>query len=392
MSISNRRTGKIGPPPGSYDTEWLNRLRILLEELGGLQKLPAYPSAREAVVYDGVSQIWESHSLDDWFYLGDGINDGGNIYDCPIPDPRFAFLVTGAGGFGSPPPNLNRPPIGTLAYFRADAGNTGPSYLRIHIDLPDVSGFEHEILRMDGSSLVSGDIVAGQFVTVIFDADSMEYGDPARGWRMIEGPPPDLSGYVPTSRTLTAGIGLSGGGDLTLDRTINLDVSDLTAETSPVSGDYVPLYDVSASATRKVTLSNLLTDTTHRHSVVSFTATNQGGVTIQAGQPVRISSGLNGVELAQGNSLGSCAAGVAETQITVGATGTIVVQGLINVANWTSATGASDLVGGRWFLSAGAAGILTQTPPTVVGNYVQYIGQAITARYLLVKVESPLGL
>ena len=35
MSISNRRTGKIGPPPGSYDTEWLNRLRILLEELAG---------------------------------------------------------------------------------------------------------------------------------------------------------------------------------------------------------------------------------------------------------------------------------------------------------------------------------------------------------------------
>lgn len=238
---------------------------------------------------------------------------------------------------------------------------------------------KYELARQDGGDL---NLPGTALVFIVYDGSRFQ----------VIGTLEDLASYVPTSRTITAGDGLSGGGDLTLDRTINLDVSDLTAETSPVSGDYVPLYDVSASATRKVTLSNLLTDTTHRHSVVSFTATNQGGVTIQAGQPVRISSGLNGVELAQGDSLGSCAAGVAETQITVGATGTIVVQGLINVANWTSATGASDLVGGRWFLSAGAAGILTQTPPTVVGNYVQYIGQAVTARYLLVKVESPLGL
>lgn len=363
MSISNRRTGKIGPPPGSYDTEWLNRLRILLEELGG-RLVPAD--------YLGHSQ---------WGWRGQDPGDVGlQDYDTP-----FRILAANTSIDESPNQMTVRysweqilTPHDQRNIIRDNAQENDGPYPVVMVYLGDIGTDPIDSQYDESGAWRYKGIKSGDGVVTISESDDyIELSAP---------------GAVPTSRTITAGDGLSGGGDLTLDRTINLDVSDLTAETSPVSGDYVPLYDVSASATRKVTLSNLLTDTTHRHSVVSFTATNQGGVTIQAGQPVRISSGLNGVELAQGNSLGSCAAGVAETQITVGATGTIVVQGLINVANWTSATGASDLVGGRWFLSAGAAGILTQTPPTVEGNYVQYIGQAITARYLLVKVESPLGL
>jgi hypothetical protein len=61
---------------------------------------------------------------------------------------------------------------------------------------------------------------------------------------------------APSSRTITAGAGLSGGGNLTANRTINLDVSDLTAETAITSGDYIAVYDTSAGVTRKATIAN----------------------------------------------------------------------------------------------------------------------------------------
>lgn len=70
MSISNRRTGKIGPPPGSYDTEWLNRLRILLEKLAG-DTLPD-GEARNLLAYRAsgtAAQIgWKAYPADNFGY------------------------------------------------------------------------------------------------------------------------------------------------------------------------------------------------------------------------------------------------------------------------------------------------------------------------------------
>lgn len=113
----------------------------------------------------------------------------------------------------------------------------------------------------------------------------------------------NASGSVPTSRTLTAGTGLTGGGDLTADRSfalshlgiealadhaadgvlfwddsagatawadakegvqisgtdLKLDVSGLTAQASPTASDIsVPVYDASVTAHRKVALSTLV--------------------------------------------------------------------------------------------------------------------------------------
>lgn len=114
------------------------------------------------------------------------------------------------------------------------------------------------------------------------------------------------SGAVPTSRTLTAGAGLTGGGDLSANRTfavgagngitvnaddvalatsvagagltyttgvlavgagsgisvaandVSVDINGLTEDSSPATGDYVATYDSSASGLKKVALSNLL--------------------------------------------------------------------------------------------------------------------------------------
>jgi hypothetical protein len=67
-----------------------------------------------------------------------------------------------------------------------------------------------------------------------------------------------LSGYVGAEHvdhsgvTLTAGVGLSGGGTIEANRTFDLDLNDLTEESGITSGDFIPFYDTTAGAHRKV--------------------------------------------------------------------------------------------------------------------------------------------
>jgi hypothetical protein len=65
-----------------------------------------------------------------------------------------------------------------------------------------------------------------------------------------------------TSVTITAGIGLSGGGDISSNRTIDLDIPELTAESSVANNDLIAIYDDSAGAHRKMTRSDFLSGTT----------------------------------------------------------------------------------------------------------------------------------
>jgi hypothetical protein len=58
--------------------------------------------------------------------------------------------------------------------------------------------------------------------------------------------------------SVNAGVGLTGGGDITTTRTISLDINGLTLETAPVAGDLIPVYDISATAQRKMTVASIL--------------------------------------------------------------------------------------------------------------------------------------
>lgn len=60
------------------------------------------------------------------------------------------------------------------------------------------------------------------------------------------------TGFVPNSRALTAGIGLTGLGDLSADRTIDLDLDSLTPG-SPINTDQLPFEDV-GTGPRKATI------------------------------------------------------------------------------------------------------------------------------------------
>ena len=72
-----------------------------------------------------------------------------------------------------------------------------------------------------------------------------------------------LLNYVATQHvdhstvSISAGTGLSGGGDITTTRTISLDINGLTTEPAPVLADFIPFYDVSATAQRKLTITSL---------------------------------------------------------------------------------------------------------------------------------------
>jgi hypothetical protein len=85
-------------------------------------------------------------------------------------------------------------------------------------------------------------------------------------------------GAVPTSRTIsTSGTGLSGGGDLTADRTITLDPSALAGDAA-FTGAYAPL---------------LLTETTTRTANYTLALTDQGKVVPMDGTDLDLTVPLN---------------------------------------------------------------------------------------------------
>lgn len=77
------------------------------------------------------------------------------------------------------------------------------------------------------------------------------------------------------SRTLTAGVGLSGGGDLTADRTFDLDIESLTVEaTITEASDLVPYFNTADEAVQAVTVDDLIAEGLTEGDGVSIGANN----------------------------------------------------------------------------------------------------------------------
>jgi hypothetical protein len=88
----------------------------------------------------------------------------------------------------------------------------------------------------------------------------------------------NVANAVPTSRTIsTSGTGLSGGGDLTADRTITLDPSALAGDAA-FTGAFAPL---------------LLTETTTRTANYTLALTDQGKVVPMDGSNLDLTVPLN---------------------------------------------------------------------------------------------------
>lgn len=73
-----------------------------------------------------------------------------------------------------------------------------------------------------------------------------------------------------TGVSIIAGVGLTGGGDITTSRTLALDINGLTTDTIAV-GDFFPFYDISGVDTNKITLANLNAALDH-NSLLNYVA------------------------------------------------------------------------------------------------------------------------
>ena len=97
----------------------------------------------------------------------------------------------------------------------------------------------------------------------------------------------NLSGFVANEHidhsgvTLTAGNGLSGGGDITASRSFALDLNELSTETSIADADFIAMVDADNDGSRKITFENL-EDAIFASVSGDIVITEAGVATIQA--------------------------------------------------------------------------------------------------------------
>lgn len=126
----------------------------------------------------------------------------------------------------------------------------------------------------------------------------------------------------------------------------------------------------------------------------SFTAINGNAGSITIGMPVYISA-AGTVDKARANAdATSPVIGLVEVAtIATTASGKILTDGIITVADWTSITGSATLTAGAtYFLDAAVAGKLTATAPSTAGQSIVRVGTAIDTTTLEVSISRPIKL
>ena len=99
------------------------------------------------------------------------------------------------------------------------------------------------VLVSDGSGKISASAVTATVLSYLDATSSVQT---------------QLDSKVASTRAVNSGAGLSGGGDLSADRTLAVDINGQTEDTTPdLAADFVMTYDTSASGLKKVKLQNL---------------------------------------------------------------------------------------------------------------------------------------
>jgi len=133
--------------------------------------------------------------------------------------------------------------VGQRFYFLVAASNTGAVTLNIN------SLGAKSVTKLGTTALVANDMLINSIVEVYYDGTQFQLMN--------------VMGFVASSRAVNSGSGLTGGGDLSSDRTLAVSISGLTEDTSPdAAADFVMTYDTSATANKKALLTNLIPDAT----------------------------------------------------------------------------------------------------------------------------------
>lgn len=169
-----------------------------------------------------------------------------------------------------------------------------------------------------------------------------------------------VSGLVPATRTIAtpSGNGLSGGGALSADRTLSVDISGLVEDVNPdINVDFVMTHDGSAGGLRKVQLSRI-SGNSQPNTFSSISVANQSSVIAD--------TTADTLTLAQGANIEITTNPTTDT-ITIAATGLAPTSRSISAG--TGLTGGGDLTANR-SLSVNISGQSEDLTPDSQNDFV----------------------
>lgn len=138
-------------------------------------------------------------------------------------------------------------------------------------------------------------------------------------------------------------------------------------------------------------------DTLDANLVQLITRANNTGGALVIGTPVYAVSGTDIAE-AQADAQGTIriAGLVADVTIADTASGQVAIDGILTATTgqWDAVTGETGGLtpGANYFLDAATAGMLTQTAPTSVGEFVVRVGHALSATEFEIEIQQPIKL
>jgi hypothetical protein len=166
---------------------------------------------------------------------------------------------------------------------------------------------------------------------------------------------------VATTRAINtaAGSGLTGGGDLSADRSLSVNINGTTAETVVAGADEILIYDASATALRKMTRTNFVLSETEVDAMVSnngFLTTEADTLATVTGRGASTATNITLNTQAQARFADSAGGEYAAIQapVTIGTNYVLTLP--------TSAGSANQV------LTTDGAGILTWTSPAAAGE------------------------
>lgn len=129
--------------------------------------------------------------------------------------------------------------------------------------------------------------------------------------------------------------------------------------------------------------------------------TSETGQVSQTATPALIAgnvvynSGADAVSKAQASAIGTKdVLGLAITAIAAASSGIVQCNGIVvlTTAQWDAVAGTTGglVFNTRYFLSPTTAGLMTGTVPTTVGQYVAYVGRALSTTEMLVEPVVPI--
>lgn len=124
-----------------------------------------------------------------------------------------------------------------------------------------------------------------------------------------------------------------------------------------------------------------------------FTAENKDLTQLYPGQPVGTHTSGTGIVRANASAVGQKAAiGIVAQGIQVSVSGLVQTEGIIEVADWTRATGSQYLTPGSDYYLSTTLGKITRTAPSGAGQILQLVGHALTQTKLDIRLEDPINL